>query len=88
MRHLDKARSMKLASMLILSVLLVVSLAFAIYSALRLAGVSMTVHGWIAMGLGGFLTLSLGAGLMALVFLSARNGFDDQQSIASDNDVT
>jgi hypothetical protein len=35
------------------------------------------VHGYIALGLGVGLTVALGAGLMALVFWSARKGHDD-----------
>ena len=33
--------------------------------------------GWLAMGLGIVVTLALGIGLMALVFISARRGYDD-----------
>ena len=33
--------------------------------------------GWIAMALGVLLTFALGSGLMALVFISNRRGYDD-----------
>jgi hypothetical protein len=33
--------------------------------------------GWIAMGCGVIITLALGIGLMALVFISSRRGYDD-----------
>ena len=39
---------------------------------------AMSMHGWIALGLGTFLSLALGGGLMALVFHSARKGYDDR----------
>jgi hypothetical protein len=39
---------------------------------------AMNVHGWVALALGAVLTLLLGAGLMALVFFSARKGYDDR----------
>jgi hypothetical protein len=39
---------------------------------------AMSVHGWIALGLGTFISLALGGGLMALVFHSARKGYDDR----------
>lgn len=39
---------------------------------------SMSIHGWIALGLGTVLSLALGCGLMALVFFSARRGYDDR----------
>jgi hypothetical protein len=38
----------------------------------------MSVHGWIALGLCTLGTLGLGGGLMALMFHSARRGFDDR----------
>jgi hypothetical protein len=34
--------------------------------------------GWIAMVLGALATLALGIGLMTLVFISSRRGYDDQ----------
>jgi hypothetical protein len=39
--------------------------------------VAMSVHGWIALGLGTFFSLLIGCGLMALMFYSARSGHDD-----------
>ena len=33
--------------------------------------------GWLAMGLGVIVTLGLGIGLMALVFVSNRRGYDE-----------
>ncbi|MBK8542940.1 MAG: hypothetical protein IPL62_04795 [Caulobacteraceae bacterium] len=64
-------------------VLLVVSLSAILAASLvfALAGWDsspMSVHGWIALGLGTFLSLALGGGLMALVFYSARKGYDDR----------
>ncbi|OQW63210.1 MAG: hypothetical protein A4S17_07645 [Proteobacteria bacterium HN_bin10] len=44
----------------------------------------MSVHGWIALGLGTFLSLAVGGGLMALVFYSARKGYDDRIEIDRD----
>lgn len=38
---------------------------------------SMSWHGWLALTLGVVLTAALGIGLMALLFHSARNGYDD-----------
>jgi dipeptide/tripeptide permease len=37
----------------------------------------ISLAGWIAMGLGIILTLALGIGLMALVFISSRRGYDE-----------
>lgn len=38
----------------------------------------MSIHGWIAMAIGVVVSLLLGGGLMALVFFSARRGYDDR----------
>jgi len=38
----------------------------------------MSIHGWIALALGTFVSLAVGGGLMALVFHSARKGYDDR----------
>ena len=37
----------------------------------------LSVGGWIAMALGILATLALGIGLMALVFISNRRGYDE-----------
>ena len=37
----------------------------------------ISVMGWLALGAGVVVTVLLGAGLMALVFFSARHGHDD-----------
>lgn len=42
------------------------------------AGWDLPLHGWIALGLGSFLSLALGGGLSALMFYSARQGYDDR----------
>lgn len=39
--------------------------------------VQMSIHGYIAMGLGIFFSLLIGFGLMALTFYSSRRGYDD-----------
>lgn len=47
---------------------------------------AMSIHGWIALGLGTFFSLAVGGGLMALVFHSARKGYDDRIEIDRDAD--
>ena len=37
----------------------------------------ISAAGWLAMALGVIATLALGIGLMALVFISSRRGYDD-----------
>jgi hypothetical protein len=67
----------------LLTVVLLAILAFAVWGfgqAWRMAGnAPMSVHGYIAMGLGIGLSLLLGGGLMALAFYSSRRGYDDDQ---------
>ena len=46
---------------------------------------AMSIHGWIALTLGTLLSLAVGGGLMALVFHSARKGYDDRNEIDRDN---
>ncbi len=41
-------------------------------------GAQVSIHGWIAMGLGVLGTVGLAWGLMALAFRSDRDGWDDQ----------
>jgi hypothetical protein len=47
---------------------------------------AMSIHGWIALGLGTFLSLAIGGGLMALVFYSARKGYDERADYKHEQD--
>ncbi|HLT01552.1 MAG TPA: hypothetical protein VK001_05205 [Geminicoccaceae bacterium] len=44
----------------------------------EVGSVTIGTHGWIALGLGAVLTFLVGAGLMTLMFVSARRGYDDR----------
>ena len=46
-------------------------------------GVHLSLHGWIAYGLGGLFSFLLSAGLFYLVFKSAREGYDTLQKTDS-----
>lgn len=59
-----------------LGALLAASAALAAWSFLG-PDLKITWQGWLAMGLGAGLSILLGAGLMVLVFYSARHGHDD-----------
>lgn len=61
-----------------LLLLLAVALSWAVYAWTSVGDVSMSIHGWIAMGLGILFSLIVGIGLMGLVFYSARHGYDEQ----------
>ena len=62
---------------LLWTVLLLAAGGVALHLWLELDDVSLGFHGWLARGLGVGLSLVLGVGLMALVFLSSRRGYDD-----------
>jgi hypothetical protein len=50
------------------------------YVGWNLTDVAMPVAGYVAMGLGVFFSLTLGAGLMGLMFYSSRHGYDEPPS--------
>jgi hypothetical protein len=62
---------------LVLVVFLVAAAGVALHLWLSLEGVRLGLHGWIALGAGVGLSLVVGVGLMALVFFSARRGYDE-----------
>jgi hypothetical protein len=56
-------------------VLVVVIVIAALWTGIGDAEISIV--GWLALGLGVIVTLALGIGLMALVFISNRHGYDE-----------
>ena len=63
---------------LISSITLLLVTFFAIDLWLEMSDVQISNNGMIAIFVGSFFTILLGAGLMTLTFFSSRNGFDDQ----------
>ena len=65
----------------LLTIVLLAMLAFSVWGlgiAWRMSGnAQMSVHGYVALGLGVVLSLLVGGGLMALAFYSSRRGYDD-----------
>ena len=57
------------------AILVVVVVIASLWSGLGESEISLA--GWLAMALGVILTLGLGIGLMALVFISSRRGYDE-----------
>ena len=66
--------------LVVLAAMLIVTLVWAVYVWNASSDVPMSVHGWIALGLGTFFSLLIGCGLMALMFFSSRSGHDDAAS--------
>lgn len=62
---------------LIGGVVVLVAAVFGVAHVWSALGVTMSMHGWIAYGLGAVGSLALSAVLFALVFRSARGGHDD-----------
>ena len=63
---------------LVLLSLLFVCAGLAYWGWQEIGDVEIGRHGWIALGLGAALTFLVGAGLMALMFFSARRGYDER----------
>ena len=58
------------------AIIAVVAVAMSLWRAVGQSEISPA--GWLAMGLGIVATLAVGIGLMALVFISNRRGYDDE----------
>jgi hypothetical protein len=59
------------------AVFVVVVIAFAVVSWRSVGDTGISANGWIALVLGVLVTFAVGAGLMALVFISSRRGYDE-----------
>jgi len=68
----------KIAAITIVLLAILGVAAYATAEAWRGVGLTMTLHGWIALALGVVISIALGVGLMALTFYSARRGYDDR----------
>jgi hypothetical protein len=65
-------------TLVVLLCLLAASAGVALWVWREIGEVEIGAHGWIALGLGVALTFLVGAGLMALMFYSARRGYDER----------
>ncbi|WP_125255439.1 hypothetical protein [Brevundimonas fluminis] len=64
---------------LLLALLTAAAATFGAAAAWRaIGGAAMSVHGWVALGLGMVGSVALAWGLMALAFKSSREGWDDR----------
>ena len=76
---------MRALVMIALFALLALSLWFAGTAWVRLGGDAIPLYGWAAIIGGVVLSLLVGGGLMALVFYSARHGYDDSAGQRDDD---
>ncbi|NQW08691.1 MAG: hypothetical protein HQ481_02235 [Alphaproteobacteria bacterium] len=63
---------------LVLGGIVVAALAWAIGTWTMGGEGGVSIHAYVALGLGALGTVALGGGLMALVFFSSRHGYDDE----------
>lgn len=83
-RGREALKAMKTA---LLALVLIALLVVVLFGALSDWDASaMSVHGWIALTIGTVLSLLVGGGLMALVFYSARHGYDDRIDVDQHED--
>jgi hypothetical protein len=61
-----------------LLVLLAATAGVTVWAWREIGEVEIGVHGLIALGLGAGFTILVGAGLMALMFVSSRRGYDER----------
>ncbi len=65
-------------TLIVLFGLLILAAVTGLWAWREIGEVEIGMHGWIALGLGAGLTFLVGAGLMALMFFSARRGYDER----------
>jgi hypothetical protein len=75
MRHLSSWIAAAIAA-IVVAILIVVSAG----NWVGIGNVGISANGWIALILGVVATLAVGGGLMALVFISSRRGYDEPPS--------
>ncbi len=70
---------MKAAHFLVLTMIAFLAMAVALAAWVwnSLGGTHIGGHGWAAMAIGVAISVLVGGGLMALVFISSRRGYDD-----------
>lgn len=86
--HTEKRNSLLPLLLLVgsLGTILVVAVAMAVGVMGGMDDTGMSGHGWAAMALGVVFTLGIGGGLMALVFYSARRGYDDAAATGEEHE--
>ncbi len=79
MAETSASSKLTLAQMLLLAILFAMLLFAVVWASMAWTSeeVTMSIHGWIALGLGTTFSLIIGCGLMALMFYSSRSGYDD-----------
>jgi hypothetical protein len=71
---------MRLLAIVSLFALLALAVWFAVSAFVHFGGDAIPLYGWVAIAGGVMFSLTVGGGLMALVFYSSRHGYDDDVS--------
>jgi hypothetical protein len=61
----------------IAATVMAIIIAVSVFNWLAIGSSGIDLNGWIALILGVLVTLAVGIGLMALIFISSRRGYDD-----------
>ncbi|WP_409189712.1 hypothetical protein [Bradyrhizobium sp. RDM4] len=77
MRSLNLGQIFVIAALIVMLVLAGIGIASVWDATDGVDDAAMDEDGWIALGLGAFVSVVLGCGLMALMFFSSRRGYDE-----------
>ncbi|WP_369725615.1 hypothetical protein AB8Z38_13375 [Bradyrhizobium sp. LLZ17] len=77
MRSLNLGQILVIAALIAMLVLAGIGIASVWDATNGVDDAAMDEDGWIALGLGAFVSVVLGCGLMALMFFSSRRGYDE-----------
>jgi hypothetical protein len=65
------------AGIAVAAITIAVVIAVSVVTWQQIGNSGISVNGWVALILGVLMTLAVGIGLMTLVFISSRHGYDD-----------
>jgi hypothetical protein len=80
---MTKARIGTIVVLVILVIVLGMAIIYA-FKGLEVPGAAMPEAGWIALFFGALLSMLVGVGLMALLFFSSRQGYDEPPHFEND----
>jgi hypothetical protein len=73
---MSRLKSWIVAGLVVLAMAMIIAVSVFNWQSIG-GGVDLDLNGWIALVLGVLVSVAVGVGLMALVFISNRRGYDD-----------